>query len=105
MRACVIDFGGSWDTYLPLADFSYNNSYHASISMPPYEILYGRECTTPICWDEVGQRVLDSTEIVQRTIENIQMVRERLKTTQSRQKSYADKRRSKLEFQVGDLCY
>ncbi|KAJ9553199.1 hypothetical protein OSB04_017244 [Centaurea solstitialis] len=102
LRACVLDFGGSWDTYLPLAEFSYNNSYHSSIGMPPYEMLYGRRCRTPICWGEVGQRVLGSTEVVQQTTEHIQRIRERLRTAQSRQKSYADKRRSDLEFQVGD---
>jgi hypothetical protein len=78
LRACVLDFGGSWDNYLPLVEFSYNNSYHASIGMPPYEMLYGRKCRTPICWGEVGQRVLGSTEIVQATTENIQKIRERL---------------------------
>ncbi|KAJ9565973.1 hypothetical protein OSB04_001939 [Centaurea solstitialis] len=77
LRACVLDFGGSWDTYLPLAEFSYNNSYHASIGMPPYEMLYGRRCRTPICWGEVGQRVLGSTEVVQQTTEHIQRIRER----------------------------
>ena len=44
LRSCVIDFGGSWDTYLPLIEFSYNNSYHASIQMAPFEALYGRKC-------------------------------------------------------------
>ncbi|KAJ9546732.1 hypothetical protein OSB04_019275 [Centaurea solstitialis] len=102
LRACVLDFGGSWDTYLPLAEFSYNNSYHSSIGMPPFEMLYGRRCRTRICWGEVGQRVLGSTEVVQRTTEDIQRIRERLRTAQSRQKSYADRRRSDLEFQVGD---
>ncbi|KAI3518312.1 hypothetical protein L1887_06894 [Cichorium endivia] len=102
LRACVLDFGGNWDTYLPLAEFSYNNSYHASIGVPPYEMLYGRKCRTPFCWGEVGQRVLGSTEIVQKTTEYIQRIRERLQVAQSRQKSYADKRRSNLEFQVGD---
>ncbi|KAJ9542018.1 hypothetical protein OSB04_028524 [Centaurea solstitialis] len=102
LRACVLDFGGSWDTYLPLAEFLYNNSYHSSIGMPPYEMLYGRRCRTPICWGEVGQRVLGSTEVVQQTTEHIQRIREWLRTAQSRQKSYADKRRSDLEFQVGD---
>ena len=102
LRACVLDFGGSWDTFLPLAEFSYNNSFHASIGMPPYEMLYGRKCRTPICWGEVGQRELGSTEIVQKTTESIQLIRDRLRTAQSRQKSYADKRRSALEFEVGD---
>ena len=103
LRACVLDFGGSWDTYLPLAEFSYNNSHHSSIGMPPFELLYGRRCRTPICWGEVGQQVMGSTEIVLQTTEQIQQVRQRLLTTQSRQKSYADRRRSELEFQVGDL--
>ncbi|KAI3701131.1 hypothetical protein L2E82_45776 [Cichorium intybus] len=102
LRACVIDFGGSWDSHLPLAEFSYNNSYHASIGRAPFEMLYGRKCRTPICWGEVGQQVLGSTEVVFKTTELIQKVRERLLTAQSRQKSYADRRRSDLEFQVGD---
>ncbi|XP_052627225.1 uncharacterized protein LOC128133734, partial [Lactuca sativa] len=103
LRACVLDFGGSWDAYLPLAEFSYNNSHHSSIGMPPFELLYGRRCRTPICWGEVGQRVMGSTEIVLQTAEQIQQVRQRLLTAQSRQKSYADRRRSELEFQVGDF--
>ena len=71
--------------------------------MPPFEMLYGRKCRTPICWGEVGHRVLGSTEEILQTTEYIQRIRERLKAAQSRQKSYADKRRSELEFQVGDL--
>ncbi|KAL4183259.1 hypothetical protein AMTRI_Chr11g154280 [Amborella trichopoda] len=55
LRACVIDFTGSWDDYLPLIEFSYNNSFQASIQMAPYEALYGRKCRLPICWDEVGE--------------------------------------------------
>ncbi|KAI3810873.1 hypothetical protein L1987_20496 [Smallanthus sonchifolius] len=54
LRACIIYFGGSWDSHMPLAEFSYNNSYHSSIGMPPYEMLYGRRCRTPVCWGEVG---------------------------------------------------
>ena len=102
LRACAIDFGGNWDDHLHLAEFSYNNSYHSSIDRPPYEALYGRKCRTPVCWGEVGQRVLGSTDIVLKTTEKIQMIRDHLVTAKSRQKSYADKRRSDLEFQVGD---
>nr|GEZ95304.1 reverse transcriptase domain-containing protein [Tanacetum cinerariifolium] len=47
LRACVIDFGSSWDCHLPLVDFSYNNIYHASIKAAPYEALYGRKCRSP----------------------------------------------------------
>ncbi|MCO6516738.1 MAG: DDE-type integrase/transposase/recombinase, partial [Snodgrassella sp.] len=53
LRACVIDFGNGWDIHLPLVEFSYNNSYHASIKAAPFEALYGRKCRSPICWDEV----------------------------------------------------
>ncbi|GJZ14684.1 putative reverse transcriptase domain-containing protein [Tanacetum coccineum] len=55
LRACVIDFGNSWVKHLPLVEFSYNNSYHASIKAAPFEVLYGRKCRSPVCWAEVGQ--------------------------------------------------
>ncbi|GKC38071.1 putative reverse transcriptase domain-containing protein, partial [Tanacetum coccineum] len=54
LRACMIDFGKSWVKYLPLVDFSYNNSYHASIKAAPFEALYGRMCHSPVCWAEKG---------------------------------------------------
>ncbi|PHT63815.1 hypothetical protein T459_32344 [Capsicum annuum] len=54
LRACVIDFKGSWVDHLPLVEFAYNNSYHASIKMAPFEALYGRRCRSPIGWYEVG---------------------------------------------------
>ena len=72
LRACILDFGGSWVTYLPLAEFSYNNSYHANINYPLFEMLYGRKCRTPICWGKVGRRVMGSTEVVLKTTERIQ---------------------------------
>ncbi|GJS79857.1 putative reverse transcriptase domain-containing protein [Tanacetum coccineum] len=102
LRACVMDFGGSWDTHLPLIEFSYNNSYHTSIKCAPFEALYGRKCRSPVIWTEVGESQLIGPEIVQETTEKIVQIRERLKTARSRQKSYADKRRKPLEFKVGD---
>ena len=71
LRACVIDFKGSWESHLPLIEFSYNNSYHASIQAAPYEVLYGRKCRTPLCWNEVGERQLAGPEIVQVTVDKI----------------------------------
>ncbi|KAK1441182.1 hypothetical protein QVD17_07022 [Tagetes erecta] len=103
LRACIIDFGGSWDTHLPLVEFLYNNSYHSSIGMPPYELLYGRKCRTPVCWGEVGPRELAHRDIVTITNEKINLVQARLKAAQDRQKSYMDKRRRPIEFQVGDF--
>ncbi|KAJ9556411.1 hypothetical protein OSB04_011025 [Centaurea solstitialis] len=102
LRACVVDFGGSWEDHLPLIEFAYNNSYHSSIEAAPYEILYGRKCRTPLCWNEVGEKQLAGPEVVQITSDKINQVRERLKTARDRQKSYADKRRKDIEFQVGD---
>ncbi|GKB92333.1 putative reverse transcriptase domain-containing protein, partial [Tanacetum coccineum] len=102
LRACVMDFGGSWDTHLPLIEFSYNNSYHTSIKCAPFEALYGRKCRSPVIWTEVGESQLIGPEIVQETTEKIVQIKERLKTARSRQKSYADKRRKPLEFEVGD---
>ncbi|GJZ53244.1 putative reverse transcriptase domain-containing protein [Tanacetum coccineum] len=102
LRACVMDFGGSWDTHLPLVEFSYNNSYHTSIKCAPFEALYGQKCRSPVIWTEVGESQLIGPEIVQETTEKIIQIKERLKTARSRQKSYADKRRKPLEFKVGD---
>ena len=65
IRVCDMDFKGNWDDQLPLIEFSYNNSYHASIGMPSYEALYGRKCRSPICWDEVGERKILGSELVQ----------------------------------------
>ena len=67
LRACAIDFGGSWDTHLPLAEFSYNNSYHSSIRCAPFEMLYRRKCRSPVLWAEVGTSQLIGPELVQET--------------------------------------
>ncbi|GJS90036.1 putative reverse transcriptase domain-containing protein [Tanacetum coccineum] len=103
LRACVIDFGSSWDRHLPLVEFSYNNSYHASIKAAPFEALYGRKCRSPVCWSEVGDSQLTGPEMVRETTEKIVQIKNRLLTARSRQKSYADVRRKLMEFQVGDM--
>ena len=105
LRACVMEFKGSWDNYLALIEFAYNNSYQSSIGMAPYEALYGRMCRTPVCWDEVGERRLIGLEIVQDTTEKVNMIRERLKIANDRQKSYADNRRRDLQFEIGDQVF
>ncbi|GFZ15639.1 hypothetical protein Acr_25g0000480 [Actinidia rufa] len=68
---CVLDFQGNWEMHLPLVEFAYNNSFHASIEMAPYEALYGRKCRSPICWTEVGERQMLGPEIVQLTTDKI----------------------------------
>ncbi|GKC90206.1 putative reverse transcriptase domain-containing protein, partial [Tanacetum coccineum] len=103
LRACVIDFGSSWDRHFPLVEFSYNNSYHASIKAAPYEALYGRICRSLVCWSEVRDSQLTSPELICDTIEKIVHIKNHLLTARSRQKSYADKRLKLLEFEVGDM--
>ncbi|XP_028054833.1 uncharacterized protein LOC114259045 [Camellia sinensis] len=76
LRMCVLDFQGNWETYLPLAEFVYNNSYHSSIGMTPYEALYGRKCRSPICWAEVGDRPLLGPELVQETTEKVNLIQQ-----------------------------
>jgi len=105
LRACVMDFGVGWSKFLPLVEFAYNNSYQASIEMTPYEALYGRKCRSPVCWFEVGEKRLMGPELIQITSEKIEVIRNKLQTAQSRQKSYADKRRRDLEFSVGDCVF
>ena len=100
LRACTLDFKGAWDDHLPLIEFAYNNSYHSSIKMPPYEALYGRKCRSPICWTEVGERQLLGPDLIQESVDKIKLIRERLKAAQSRQKSYVDTRRRNLEFEI-----
>ncbi|GKA95120.1 putative reverse transcriptase domain-containing protein [Tanacetum coccineum] len=102
LRACVIDFGGSWDVHLPLAEFSYNNSYHSSIQCAPFEALYGRKCRSPVLWAEIGEGSLIGPELVLEMTDKVVMIKEKLKAARDRQKSYADKRRKPLEFKVGD---
>ncbi|KAL0556761.1 hypothetical protein IC582_005277 [Cucumis melo] len=105
LRACALEFPGSWDSHLHLMEFAYNNSYQATIGMAPFEALYGKCCRSPICWGEVGEQRLMGPELVQSTNEAIQKIRSRMHTAQSRQKSYADVRRKDLEFEVGDKVF
>ncbi|GJY29108.1 putative reverse transcriptase domain-containing protein [Tanacetum coccineum] len=102
LRAYAIDFGKGWVNHFPLVEFSYTNSYHASIKAAPFEALYGRKCHSPVCWAEVGEVQLTGVEIVQETIEKIVQIKQRMQVARDRQKSYADLKRKPMEFQVGN---
>ncbi|GJV72044.1 putative reverse transcriptase domain-containing protein [Tanacetum coccineum] len=78
LRACMIDFGKGWVNHFPLVEFSYNNSYHASIKAAPFEALYGRKCHSPVCWAEVGEVQLTGPEIVQETTEKIVQIKQKI---------------------------
>jgi hypothetical protein len=94
-----------WDKRLSYAEFSYNNNYQARLKMSPFKALYGRNCRTPLHWDQPGERQVFGPDIFLKVEENIRIVRENLKAPQSRQRSYADTRRSELSFEVGDYVY
>ena len=83
LRACVLDFKGSWEKHLPLMEFSYNNSYQASIQMVHYEALHGRPWRSSICWTEVGRRPIIGSDLIRDTFEKVGLIRKHLLTAQS----------------------
>jgi hypothetical protein len=105
LRACALQDKLGWDKRLPYAEFSYNNSYQASLKMSSFQALYGRNCRTSLHWDQPSERQVFGPDILLEVEENIRKVRENLKIVQSRQRSYADTRRRDLSFEVGDYVY
>ena len=79
LRACVLEFQGSWDDYVNLIEFAYNNHYHSSIGMAPYEALYGRKCRCPVYSDEEGTRIQEGPELIQKTGDKVKVIRSKLK--------------------------
>ncbi|GJR03373.1 putative reverse transcriptase domain-containing protein [Tanacetum coccineum] len=102
LRACVIDFRKGWVNHLLLVEFSYNNSYHASIKATPFKALYGRKCCSPVCWTKVGEAQILGPELIQETTEKIVQIKQRMQAARDRQKSYADLKCKPMEFQVED---
>ncbi|GJX41258.1 putative reverse transcriptase domain-containing protein [Tanacetum coccineum] len=98
LRACVIDFGGSWNIHLPLAEFSYNNSYHSSIHCAPFEALYGRKCRSPVLWAKIGDSGLIGPELVQETTNKVVVIRDRLKVARDRVVRFGKKRKLAPRF-------
>nr|GEX61768.1 retrotransposon protein, putative, Ty3-gypsy subclass [Tanacetum cinerariifolium] len=79
LRSCALEWTGNWDEYLCLVEFAYNNGWHASIMAAPYELLYGRKCRAPICWNEVGEQVIEGPELIKVTNEKVTIARKSLK--------------------------
>lgn len=105
LRACVLSNGKKWEKCLTFVEFSYNNSYQASFQMSPFEVLYGRRCRTPLNWSNSGERQLFGPDLINEAEEQVQLIRDRLRATQSRQKCYADRRQHELSFEVNDYVY
>ncbi|WVZ76417.1 hypothetical protein U9M48_024394 [Paspalum notatum var. saurae] len=105
LRACALTYSTKWEECLPLAEFAYNNSYQKSLEMAPFEALYGRRCRTPLNWSEPGERLIFGPDLVTQAEEQVKFIHSNLKRAQSRQKSYSDKRRRPLVFEVNDHVY
>ena len=105
LRACVISFGKKWEESLPYAEFSYNNSYQASLKMAPFEVLYGRRCRTPLNWSETEERSLFGPDIIQHAEDQVRIIHENLKAAQSRQKSQYDRHHQDMVYQRGEKAY
>ena len=102
LRACVIEFGGHWDNFLPLSEFSYNNSYHSSIDMAPFEALYGRRCRSPIGLFDAFEVRPWGTDLLRESLDKVKFIQEKLLAAQNRQKEYADRKVRDLDFMEGE---
>jgi hypothetical protein len=105
LRACVLHYGKNWDKCLSLVEFSYNNNYQSSLQMAPFEALYGRRCRTPLNWSQAGEREIFGPDLVLEAEEKVRVIKKNLEAAQATQKSYHDKRRKHLQFEVGDHVY
>jgi hypothetical protein len=105
LRAYILSSKGSWESWLPLDEFAYNNNYQESIKMAPFEALYGKKCRTPLNWIEPGERRYYGIDFVEEAEKKVHIIQQNMKAAQSRQKSYADRRRRPLMFEVGDYVY
>src|SRR6187399_3688139 len=105
LRACVLTYGTSWEESLPYAEFSYNNSYQASLKMAPFEALYGRRCRTPLNWSETGDSRIFGPEMLLEAETKVKLIQDRLRAAQSRQKSYYDQKHRQVHFEPNDYVY
>eukprot|EP00253_Pinus_taeda_P011799 PITA_11799 len=105
LRMYVMDQQSHWEKYLPLVEFAYNNNYHSSIGMPPFEALYGQPCRTPLSWDRLEDRVIIGPELIHEMEAQVRQIRQRLKEAHDRQKSYADAHRTDRRYEVGDQVF
>ena len=102
LGSCAIDYEGSWDRHISLAEFVYKNSFQPSIGMAPYEALYGRKCRTPLCWTELSERKVIGPDLIKETEEKVKMIKERLKVATDRQKSYVDMKRKYIRYEIDE---
>ncbi|KAA3481542.1 reverse transcriptase [Gossypium australe] len=95
LRCCILEFEGSWEKYLLLIEFAYNNIFQSSIKMAPYEALYGCICRTPLYWTELSENKIHGVDLIKETEEK----------TSNRHKSYTDLKWKDIEFQIRDKIF
>ena len=100
-----MDKPSRWEDYLHLVEFAYNNGYHASLKMSPFEALYGRKCNTSVTWDNLDDRTVVGPELLKEMEDQMIKIKQNLKVAQDRKKSYADKNRNHRDFKVGDHVF
>ncbi|KAA3488101.1 DNA/RNA polymerases superfamily protein [Gossypium australe] len=105
LRCCILEFNGSWEQYLPLIEFAYNNSFQSSIKMAPYEALYGCKCRTPLYWTKLSENKLHGVDLIKDSEQKVKLIRNCLKAASDRQKSYVDLKRKDIEYEIGDKVF
>lgn len=105
LRSYVMQQPTRWEEYLHLVEFAYNNGYHVSLQMSPFEVLYGRKCRTPSSWSGLEDRLMLGPEMLKEMEAMVKRVRANLKVAQDRQKNFADRKRTFREYQVGEHVY
>ena len=105
LRMYVMDQPSKWEKYLYLVEFAYNNGYHASLKMSPFEAMYGRRCKTPMSWDNPSDKVIVGPEMLKDMEKKVVKIRHNIKIAQDKEKSYADKNKNFKEFQIGEHVF
>jgi hypothetical protein len=105
LRMYVMDKPSKWEDYIHLVEFAYNNGYHTSLKMSPFEALYGRKCNTSVRWDNPVDRVVVGPNFLREMEEKMIKIKQNLMAAQDRKKSYVDKGRTHREFKVGDHVF
>ncbi|KAA3470081.1 DNA/RNA polymerases superfamily protein [Gossypium australe] len=95
----------NWEKYIPQVEFTYNNSYYASLKMSPFEALYGRRCRMLTCWIELSKRNVMGLDLIHDTEEKAVTIQNHLKTAQDRQKAYTDLKRKETSFEIEDKVF
>ncbi|KAA3488064.1 reverse transcriptase [Gossypium australe] len=105
LQCCTLEFEGSWEKYLLLAEFAYNYGYQSNIKMAPFEVLYGRKCKMPLYWFELSESKMVGIDLIRETEDKVQIIQNCLEVASDRQKSYTDLKRKDIEFAVGNRVF